>query len=184
MKSEDYNLEPVEGLSIKPFYLKSPKMNIRAFVVSGIMLLIMAIIYPYLFVVVPFYFYFIFKKVKYYKSEPSVLLHEAIDKYLSDKPDESLILLNKLSDLEPDNLKCNILKSLIYYSLDYYEKSIEMLEKVPQKIINNDLDLLFKLADSYLKSHEKDKAIEVYNTILRIYPNSKFIKDILEDIKQ
>lgn len=182
MKSEDYDLKPVEGLSIKPFYLKSPKMNIRAFVVSGIMLLVMAIVYPYLFVAVPVYFYYLYKKVKYYKSEPSMILHEAIDKYSLDKLDESLILLNKLSELEPDNLKCNVIKSLIYYSQEYYEKTIEMLEKVPQKIINNDLDLMLKLADSYLKSNEKDKAIEVYNTILRVYPNSKFIRDILDNI--
>lgn len=183
MKREAYDLKPVEGISSKPFYLKSPKMNMRAFIVSGIILLIFSIIYPYLFATVPFFFYYLYKKVKYYKSEPSIFLHEAIEKYLSDKFDESLWLLNKVSDLEPDNLKCNILKALIYYKQEHYEKAVEMLEKVPQKIIYNDLDLMLKLADSYLKNKEKHKAIELYNKILRIYPNSKYIKGILENIQ-
>lgn len=183
MKNEDYDLKPVEGLSLKPFYLKSPKMNIRVFVVSGVMLLILAIVYPYLFVAVPFYFYYIYKKIKYYKSEPSMLLHEAIDKYLLDELDDSLNLLNKLSDLEPDNIKCNTLRALIYYSQEYYEKAAEMLEKVPEKMIKNDLDLMLKLADSYLKSQKIDKAVKVYEDILRIYPNSEFIRSILDNIK-
>lgn len=183
MKNKDYELKPVEGLSLKPFYLKSPKMNVRVYVVSGIMLLILSIVYPYLFAAVPFYFYYIYKKIKYYKSEPSMLLHEAIDKYLLDELDDSLNLLNRLSDIEPDNIKCNTLRALIYYSQEYYEKAAEMLEKVPRKIIGNDLDLMLKLADSYLKIQEKDKAVNVYTSILKIYPNSEFIKDILKNVK-
>lgn len=183
MKNKDYELKPVEGLSLKPFYLKSPKMNVRVYVVSGIMLLILAIVYPYLFAAVPFYFYYIYKKIKYYKSEPSILLHEAIDKYLLDELDDSLNLLNRLSDMEPDNVKCNTLRALIYYSQEYYEKAAEMLEKVPHKIIGNDLDLMLKLADSYLKIQEKDKAVKVYTNILKVYPNSEFIKDILKNVK-
>lgn len=63
-----------------------------------------------------------------------------------------------------------------------YNGVIEILSSLPLNILNSDLDLQMKLADCYLNLQKYSEAENIYIRLLKINPNSNYIKEKLGKI--
>lgn len=183
MDRDNYDLKTVEGMSSKPFYLKSPKANKRVIVVIGIMLILLGLVNPFLLITLPFYAYFAVKHFKQIKSKENILLSRAIYFYEKGMFQECSDELSELIDIDSENIKARIILALITYERGEYDKVIEMLNNIPNKILDADLDLQLRLAESYVNLGRKEEAVSLYNKLLKIYPRSSYLKEKISSLE-
>ena len=82
------------------------------------------------------------------------------------------------------NEQANIIFALVKYSEGEYEEVITYLERVEKEKIKNELDLEMKLADSYLKIKNYEKAGEIYKILLKLQPKSLYLKNAIRQCER
>jgi tetratricopeptide (TPR) repeat protein len=167
----------MESKSSRPFYLQSEKSNLRTKITIGAILLVLAFTTPPLFIILIAYAIYIVLQIKKNKSEEVKKVEEILHLY-SDKDYRKC--LDKCEEYNyKDNLKIHIIKALCLYEREDYQGYVSIITDLSDKRIDQDIDIVLKLAQSYEYTEQSDKAKETYEKLLKYYPNSKFLKDKL-----
>lgn len=159
------------------FYFEEPKLNKRKSISGLIMLILFSLINPLLIIGLVIYLFYIIYKMKVYKYKENIEALNAISLYKKESYKESLIHINNALKERPDSSKFNIIKALNHFKLGEYEKYIFYIDKIPYKILKNDLDLQLKLGESYEKTKDYEKARNIYNKLHKMFPKSSYLKE-------
>lgn len=166
------------------FYFEEQKLNKRKYISGLIMLILYSLINPLLIIGVVVYLFYIIYKIKVYKSKESIEVSSSIRLYKRENYKQSLIHINSVIEEFPDNAKFNIIKALNHFKLGEYEKYIIYINKIPYKILKNDLDLQLKLAESYEEMEKYEKAKEMYEQLYKIFPKSSYLKEKISNLSR
>lgn len=168
----------MENKSSRPFYLQSEKNNLKVKVTIGLILLVLALITPPLFLIVILYMVYIASEVKKNKSEEVMKFEEILRLYSIESYDQCIIECNDYN--YKDNLKVHIIKALCLYENKNYQEFINIIKQIDGSKLNEDIDILLKLAQSYEYTGQIDEARIIYKKLLKYQPNSQFLKDKIE----
>jgi len=163
----------------KPFYLQGDRNSGKSLIIAGIFLVVLALINPFFLVAAVILIGYGFVVLKKGRSQLSVLLDEAIELYGKNQGTQCLVKLDKVIQLDKDNVKAFIISALIKYKEGEYDETIKLLSSIPKAVVIGDLDIQLKLADSYLKTNDYTNAKNLYKEILKLQPKSEFIKKVL-----
>lgn len=164
--------------SSRPFYLQSEKNNLKVKITIGLILLVLALITPALFLVVIIYMVYIAFEVKKNKSEEVIKFEEILRLYSIESYDQCIVECNDYT--YKDNSKVHIIKALCLYENKNYQEFINIIKRIDGSKLNEDIDILLKLAQSYEHTGQIDEAKITYKKLLKYQPNSQFLKDKIE----
>jgi GWxTD domain-containing protein len=99
------------------------------------------------------------------------------------KYDKAIELIEKVRDDEEHKFSYYLIKGKALMGLDSYEEAIDSLLE-GNKIYNSDLSLLNSLGFCYYRTDQKERALEVLNTSLRLNPNQEEIKELIKEIEK
>lgn len=184
MKTGSIFVKPVEGLSPKPFYLKTSKAKIKSLFFTLCVIATFGLGNALFFIAVPFILVYFFLDWKKSKSEEVILLNDSIDAYNESKFEKSEEKVRKVLEKDSTNMKAIIILALICYEKEDFKEAVRLLEMVPKNIIKNDLDLQLKLAKAYFNTENYDKSKEMYSRLLRVFPSSEYIKKEIEELNK
>lgn len=170
-----------EFISSKPFYLKEGKMSRITAVSLGLMFIVIGIANPFLLLFTPIILFFGVKHIKNLKSEENIALGKAIEYYNKAEFEKCEIELYRVLQHEKSSVRGNILLALIRYENENFEEVIHLLKLIPSRIIDNELDLKMKLAEAYKRTAKYAEAKGIYKELLKINPNSKYVKKAIEE---
>jgi tetratricopeptide (TPR) repeat protein len=165
----------MESKSSRPFYLQSEKSNLRTKITIGVILLVLALTTPPLFIILIAYAVYIVLQIKKNKSEEVNKFEEILQLYFNKDYRQCLDRCEEYN--YKDNLKIHIIKALCLYESEDYQGYIHLISNLSDKRIDEDIDVVLKLAQSYEYTEQSDKAKEAYGRLLKYHPNSKFLKD-------
>ncbi|WP_147590051.1 tetratricopeptide repeat protein [Clostridium polynesiense] len=164
-------------LNNTPSYLKEKVFNIKYNILIGVIILFISLVSPYLlliFILFIIYTGYKYIKIKGYYGEQ---YNRALSLYNESAYELAVEVIDNLSiryKLE-DNL--HIIKALSLFQTGNPEGFLKELSLIKTKELNNDLDILFKKAEAYTLLKDKDKALDIYNYLLKAFPNSGDIKE-------
>lgn len=164
----------------EPFYLKSPKNNMRRDIATALIIILLSIANPLFLIILVGYLLYLFNKVKYYRSYEGQCLEKAINYFKA----EDYIACKKhcLEILEKQsNYNCSIMLALCYYYTKDYELFIKTMEELEGRKKIQDIDVKLKLGKAYEELGEGKKAKELYEELLKLFPKSKFLQDKLKN---
>ncbi|MEK7829264.1 MAG: tetratricopeptide repeat protein, partial [Deltaproteobacteria bacterium] len=97
--------------------------------------------------------------------------------------EEALALIKKALAIKPES--GHIIDSLgwVYYKMGEITLAVQELERAI-KYMSDDHVVLEHLGDAYLKKGLKDKAIEIYDKILKADPKNTKLKEKLDGLKK
>lgn len=179
MKNNKYDLKQVEGMTIKPFYLRKGKDKLKALIIALLILLVLTIANPIVLLVsAPYAIYtaYVFRKSR---RKDQILLDKGIANYSAGNSDKAYEQIEEVLKINCNEKKAIILMSLLNYSRGKYAEFIKLICSVHDKEVENDLDIQLKLAESYEKTENIDCAKEVYKKLLKQFKNSKYLKEKL-----
>ncbi|MBK1811368.1 tetratricopeptide repeat protein [Clostridium sp. YIM B02505] len=168
----------MENKSSKPFYLQSEKNNLKVKITIGLILMVVALITPPLFLIVIIYMVYIAFEVKKNKSEEVVKFEEILRLYYIQSYDQCIVECNDYN--YKDNLKVHIIKALCLYENKNYQEFINIINQINGIKLNEDIDILLKLAESYEHTGQTNDAKIIYKKLLKYQPKSQFLKDKIE----
>ena len=168
----------MENKSSKPFYLQSEKNNLKVKITIGLILLVLALITPPLFLILIIYMVYIAFEIKKNKSEEVMKFEDILRLYSIESYDQCIAECNDYN--YKDNLKVHIIKALCLYENKNYQEFINIINQINGNKLNEDIDILLKLAQSYEYTGQTDEAKTIYKKLLKYQPNSKFLKDKIE----
>ncbi|GFZ31177.1 hypothetical protein CSC2_17030 [Clostridium zeae] len=168
----------MENKSSKPFYLQSEKNNLKVKITIGLILLVLALITPPLFLIVIIYMVYIAFQIKKNKSEEVMKFEEILKLYSIESYNQCIIECNDYN--YKDNLKVHIIKALCLYENKNYQEFINIIKQINGNKLNDDIDILLKLAQSYEYTGQTAEAKMTYKKLLKYQPNSQFLKDKIE----
>lgn len=166
----------MESSIIKPFYLKSDIKSMRTIIASGIILVLLGFASLTLLALVPFYLIYLWKVIKTNKGERGLKFEEVLKLYNEEKYKECIEKSRELLSKFPDHEKTLVIRSLCEFNLQNYKVFVEGINNLNSKKLAHDVDIKLKLGESYEKLGNKDKALEIYKELRRIFPKSEFLK--------
>lgn len=180
MKKGNIFVKSVEGLSPKPFYLKTTKAKTKSLFFTLCVIITFGIGNPIFFIALPFLLIYFYLDRKNSKSEKILLLNSSIDDFNNSKYESSEEKIRKVLEVDSHNMKAVIILSLICYKKEEFNETVRLLEMVPDNVIKNDLDLQLKLAKAYYKTGDYEKSKKMYYRLAKIFPASDYIKKEIE----
>lgn len=180
MKYINYNLKQVEGMTIKPFYLRKPEEKVKAMFIALLILLVLTIANPIILIVsVPYLIYTIVVFRKSRRKEQKILSRGIIH-YSSGDIDKAYDEIQEVLKIDRNEEKALIIMALLNYSKENYAEFIRLICSVKCKEVDNDLDIQLKLGEAYEKTENMESAKAVYDKLLRQFKNSKYLKEKVE----
>jgi tetratricopeptide (TPR) repeat protein len=96
-----------------------------------------------------------------------------------EKYDESLIYINKLLEISPNNLKALNNLAISFIKQKKYNKAIEEFNKI-LKIKPNDGNILYRCAETHYNVSEYKKSIELYKKTINLFEKSSTEKHYIK----
>lgn len=161
---------------VEPFYLKSPKNNMRRNIAIALIIVLLSIANPLFLIILVGYLVYLFNKIKYYKSYEGQGLEKAINYFKAEDytncKEHCLEILEKQS-----NYNCSIMLALCYYYTKDYKLFIRTIEELEGHKKIQDIDVRLKVGEAYEVLGENEKAKLLYEELLKLFPKSKFLQD-------
>lgn len=183
MKHNNYNLKQVEGMTIKPFYLRKPGEKVKAMFIALLILLVLTIANPIILIVsVPYLIYTIIVFRKSRRKEQKIL-SRGITHYCSGDIDKAYDEIEEVLKINRNEKKALVIMALLNYSRENYAEYIRLICSVKCKEVDDDLDIQLKLGEAYEKTENIENAKAVYEKLLTKFKSSKYLKEKMEMLR-
>ncbi len=180
MISNENSKKNIESFTrLEPFYFKVPKLNKKREIAIVLILILFSVANPFFLAALAAYVIYIFYEIKAMRSEENIILSQAVEEYKKELYEDSLKDINKVIAINEHNHKAIIIRALNNYHLGNYLEFVKDIDSVKDAKIKNDIDIQLKLGECYENIGDMEKAKEVYNDLLNVFPKSQYLNEKL-----
>lgn len=149
----------------------------RKFIVGIIIIILLGVIEPFVWILLIPYGIYTLKKLKIYGSEEAQCFDSAVKAFDKEEYKKTLEILNRNFTYEELKENIVIIKAYCYYKLEMYKKFLNLCETIPKHQMEHNYTLLLAKGEALEFLGDLEKSKELYETLIKRFPNSDFLKE-------
>lgn len=160
------------------FQLNSGKK--RKLIVGMIIIILLGVMEPFVLLLLIPYGIYTLKKLKIYGSEEAQCFDNAVKSFDKEEYKRTLEILNRNFTHEGLKRDIVIMKAYCHYKLEKYKEFLDLCEIIPKQQMEHNYTLLLAKGEALESLGDLEKSKELYEILIKVFPNSDFLKEKLK----